>query len=126
MKIYGNMAYFFDTYALIEIINGNKNYIKYNEEIIYTSLLNIAELWQALLRDFNEKIAKELYSKIKPVILEIDEPIIINAVLFRFKSKKNYSLPDCVGYLLALKYKIRFLTGDKEFENMENVQFVKK
>ena len=120
------MAYFFDTYALIEVINGNKNYLKYKDEIIYTSLLNIAELWRALLRDFGEEIARGLYSKIKPVVLEIDEPLIIRAVLFKSKNKKNYSLPDCIGYLLSLKYRVKFLTGDKEFENVENVEFVKK
>ena len=123
------MAFFFDTYALIEIINGNEKYLKYKNEIIYTSLLNVAELWQALLRDFNEAIAKEIYSKMNLAILEIDEKLIINAVSFRFHSKKNkrnFSLPDTVGYLSARKYGIKFLTGDKEFRDFENVEFVKK
>ncbi|MEK6906927.1 MAG: PIN domain-containing protein [Nanoarchaeota archaeon] len=120
------MVYFFDTYALIEIINGNKNYEKYKDQIIYTSLLNIAELWQALLRDFNELTAGKLYSRIKPGLLNLDEELVIKAVLFRFYNKKNYSLPDCIGYLLAKKYNIKFLTGDKEFEVLDNVEFVKK
>ncbi len=120
------MVFFFDTYAIIEIINGNKNYEKYQNEIIYTSLLNIAELWQALLRNFDETNIKGLYSKLNLTILEIDEKLIINSVLFRFHSKRNYSLPDCIGYLLARKYDIKFLTGDKEFKDLENVEFVKK
>ena len=71
------MTYFFDTYALIEIINGNKNYNWYKEEIIYTSILNVAELWQALLKNFDEEIVRRLYSKLKLQLIEIEEQLIL-------------------------------------------------
>jgi uncharacterized protein len=46
---------------------------------------------------------------------------------FRYKNrKKNLSVPDCISYLQAKSLGIKFLTGDKKFENMENVEFVKK
>ena len=38
---------------------------------------------------------------------------------------RNSSIPDAIGYTIAKKYNIRFLTGDKDFEGMENVEFVK-
>jgi hypothetical protein len=35
--------YFFDTYAIIEIIKENKAYSKYSKEPIITSMLNLAD-----------------------------------------------------------------------------------
>lgn len=32
---------------------------------------------------------------------------------------------DCIGYVYAKENGLRFVTGDKEFEGMENVEFVK-
>ena len=34
-------------------------------------------------------------------------------------------MTDCIGYILAKNIGIKFLTGDKEFENLDNVEFVK-
>jgi len=46
---------------------------------------------------------------------------------FRKKNKKrNLSYTDCIGYVYATENDLIFLTGDKEFENLENVEFVKK
>ena len=46
---------------------------------------------------------------------------------FRFNNlKKDISMTDCIGYFLAKSLGIKFLTGDKEFENMKDVEFVKK
>ena len=39
--------------------------------------------------------------------------------------KRNVSMTDCVGYILAKQLGIKFLTGDKEFEHLDNVEFVK-
>jgi len=40
--------------------------------------------------------------------------------------KKDTSITDCISYFMAKNLGIKFLTGDKEFENLENVEFVKK
>ena len=46
---------------------------------------------------------------------------------FKIKNiKRSLSYADCIGYIIALRYGIKFLTGDKEFETLENVEFVKK
>jgi hypothetical protein len=59
-------------------------------------------------------------------LLEITPEIIIEAVQFRHANKKNdFSLQDAVGYKLSLKNNLKFLTGDRQFENMPNVEFVK-
>jgi hypothetical protein len=35
------------------------------------------------------------------------------------------SYVDALGYVIATKMKIKFLTGDNAFEGMENVEYVK-
>jgi len=39
---------------------------------------------------------------------------------------KNISITDCISYIQSKELGIKFLTGDNEFEYMENVEFVKK
>lgn len=41
--------YFFDTYALIEFVEGNNNYERFNGEPVITSLYNIYEFTYYLL-----------------------------------------------------------------------------
>ena len=38
---------------------------------------------------------------------------------------KQRSIPDVMGYIIAKKYNAKFLTGDKEFKDVPNVEFVK-
>ena len=55
------------------------------------------------------------------------KPLTIkNAMKFRLANKKKkLSYADCIGYQLAKEHGLKFLTGDKEFENLPNVEFVK-
>ena len=120
------MKYFFDTYALVEIVRENKNYKKYFDEQIITSSLNLGELYYFLLREFNEKTANFWLDKLKTCFLNADIDVIIKAMAFKFKNKnKKFSFIDCIGYLLAKEHGLIFLTGDKEFENLLNVEFTK-
>jgi predicted nucleic acid-binding protein len=41
------------------------------------------------------------------------------------KEKKNLSYVDALGYIIAGKLGIKFLTGDNAFGGMENVEYVK-
>lgn len=36
------------------------------------------------------------------------------------------SMTDCISYFMAKDLEIKFLTGDKEFENLDYVEFIKK
>ncbi|OGM02548.1 hypothetical protein A3K72_01965 [Candidatus Woesearchaeota archaeon RBG_13_36_6] len=119
-------AFFADTYALIELLGGNQNYKPYLDCILITSRFNLVELYYYLLKDHGKKIADkylELYSKI--VV-----PITLNSIKrgmdFKLKHKKSkLSYADCVGYVIALEFGIKFLTGDNKFEGLANVEFVK-
>ena len=118
-------GYFFDTYALVEIIKNNPGYVKYFDEIITTTRYNLIELYYSLLKDLGEEKAKDGYFKFRDYVVEANDDTIFEAMRIKLKNK-GLSYVDCIGYSYALKHNILFLTGDKEFEKMKNVEFIKK
>ncbi len=118
--------YFFDTYALFEILNNNPKYQKYLDVDFVISTLNLYEFYYNLIKEGNsEEDAKvQLNSFISKEIV-ITEEDIINSSHLKLKNKE-LSIPDCFGYVIAKRLNIRFLTGDKEFKTMDNVEFVTK
>ncbi len=120
------MSYFFDTYAIIEILRKNENYQQFFEEAISTSIMNIGELYYALLRDFNETVAEVWRILLEKNAFLVDLDIIIKAIKFRFANKNmGFSFVDCIGYTLARENNLIFVTGDIAFEHIEHVAFVK-
>jgi len=118
--------YFFDSYAIIEIIKGNENYKKYIHSLVLTTKLNLFEVFYILMRDAGEKEADYFLDKYYKSAIDFDKEVIKRATEFRLQNKKrNLSMTDCIGYILSKKWKIKFLTGDKEFGDMDNVEFVK-
>ncbi|MBI2670903.1 PIN domain-containing protein [Candidatus Woesearchaeota archaeon] len=120
-------TYFYDTYAFFEIIKGNRNYNKFSSGVaIVTTRLNLMELYYGLLVKFNKNIADKYYDELLKYIIDIDDETIKQAMVFRVLHKiKNLSYVDCVGYIIAKQRNIKFLTGDKEFKDLDNIEFVK-
>jgi len=118
-------SFVYDTYAIIEIIRGNENYKDYlNKKIIINSFI-FAEICYVLIRNKYPELDNYL-ERYKKYIVSINPGIIKKAMEFRYVHKnKKMSMVNCVSYFLAKELNIRFLTGDKEFENLENVEFVK-
>lgn len=118
--------FFFDSYALIEIIKGNERYKKYLKENIITTKLNLMEVYYYLLRVEDEDKAEHYYNFYLPATVPVKDDIIKNAMKFKLRySYKNLSYVDCIGYILAIEFNIKFLTGDKEFKSLRNVEYVK-
>ena len=117
---------FFDTYAIIELIKGNKAYANYLD---FTPVINdfvLAELCYCLLKDYGEEKMEEYFKKYSAAALRTSAKSINEAMKFRKQnSRKNLSMVDCIGYTHAKELKIKFLTGDQQFEKMENVEYVK-
>ena len=120
------MTFFHDTYAIIELMQGNPSYKKFQDFKIITTVLNIGEVYAILLRNDGKAKADEWFENFDFELLEILPEDIVEATRFRYiNRKKSISITDSVGYTLSLKHKIKFLTGDKQFEDMQNVEFVK-
>ena len=119
-----NNVFFFDTYAFFEIIKGNPKYNPYLECRIITTIFNMAELNYNLKKEKDKKIVDEYTDKYSKFIVDVPIGDIKRAMDFKMLNK-HLSIPDAIGYTVARKYGVKFLTGDGDFENMENVEFVK-
>jgi predicted nucleic acid-binding protein len=116
-----------DTYILIEIYLGNENFLDYLKKEFVITDLTLAEFIGVLLRDYGEEDANFWFKKLESYSVSANKEILIEAVKFRYKHKKtDISFFDAVGYIFALKNGYRFVTGDKEFKNLINVEFKKK
>ena len=121
-----NNLFFFDSYALMELVKVNPAYTPYQDATIVTTKLNLFEVFYALLKNVGLKKAKEVLEKYWGYIQEYDQEVMENAALYKISNKKQrMSMTDCIGYSLAHQLGVPFLTGDKEFERKENVEFVK-
>ena len=120
--------YFLDTYAIIEILEGNENYKNYvfdKKQVMFT-IFNLMEAHFYFLKNYGKAKANGVYDELKSLVVSVDDSIIkdANAIKFRYL-KSRMSFADCVGYITALRSNIKFVTGDYAFKDMENVEFVK-
>jgi len=116
-----------DTYVLWEIAIGNPKFIHYLEEDFVVNDLILAEFYGIFLREFNEQTANYWILKLKCYSQEVPLHILIKAVKFkRNNPKKKLSFFDASGYMFARENNYTFVTGDKEFEHLQGVEFVKK
>ena len=84
----------------------------------------------ALFRDFGRDEAAKVVSltRGKIEIVPTKDSDYLSASEFRKSTNrtgKKLSLVDALGYSCSRKLGIRFLTGDKEFFEMENVEYIK-
>ena len=116
-----------DTYALMEIYLGNEKFANYlNVEFVINDL-TLAEFYGVLLKEYGEGEAELWLKKLERYSLPVIKEILIEAIKFRYEYKKQkISFFDAVGYIFSLKKGYYFVTGDKEFEGLPNVEFKKK
>jgi predicted nucleic acid-binding protein len=124
------MATFFaDTYAIVELLKGSPAYRQYKTAVLVTTEFNLCEFAYAVTRDFPDT-AEEICSQVRHSMRLShpgDHEYLRAAAIRRTYSqeKRKFSLIDCVGYSVAESLAIPFLTGDREFEDLPNVEYVK-
>lgn len=122
-------AFFADSYAIIEMLKGNKNYQSYQSERLIMTEFNICEVGFAVCREYPANATRVLKTVRKMVVIQEtrDEDYCAGAVTRKLATAKGKKLStiDCVGYSVANRLNIPFLTGDREFSDMDNVQFVR-
>lgn len=115
-----------DTYPLVEIAAGNKNFISLLDQEIIITDITIAEFYYVMLQKYGYSNAAFWYKKLMPYCVSVSKDILVKAVIFRYNNKnKNLSFFDCVGYIYSKENNIKFVTGDKEFKDLNNVEFIK-
>jgi len=117
---------FFDTYALIDFFEENPNYKKFEDYKMITTILNVMELHYYFLRTTKIEKFDQIFNKIKHSLanFSIEDIKKSNDLKLEYK-KRSISYVDCLGYIIAKREGVKFLTGDKEFEDLSNVEFVK-
>lgn len=120
-------AIFLDTYAMFELIKGNPHYVPYRSNFHYvTTTFQLLELYYSLRRDGHpEETAKHYFLRFSDFRVPVEGAVLMEAAEFKLQQKKrNLSYANSVGYAVARHFSIPFLTGDRQFEHMENVRFV--
>lgn len=118
-------TFLYDTYALVELLNKNPNYKEYADKDIIINDFIFAEFCYQLTKG-NEKNKNELLNEVETAMIYPSQETIKKAMEFRYKNKKKkLSMTDCISYFMSKDLGIKFLTGDREFENLDNVEFVK-
>ena len=117
--------YFFDSYAVIELIKGNPKFDRFKSSNAILTKLNLFEVDYFLRRVGTEAATEEeIFDKYSNHVVDFRLETIRDATDLKINNK-SLSMTDCIGYRVAQEYGIKFLTGDKEFEGMPGVEFVK-
>src|SRR3990172_12435497 len=114
---------------MVEYLRGNQNYHKYfSSTTLTTSVLSLIELYFMVLREYGEEIADNAYGAFRQYQAEISEEDIKQGMKLRLRMKLNktdLSYADVLGYVMAERLGVKYLTGDTAFKTLPNVEFIK-
>jgi predicted nucleic acid-binding protein len=85
------------------------------------SVINLGEVWYSIARSYSEETADEKLRQIREMAIEIvdaDWNLTRQAAMFKAKGKIAYA--DCFAAALAKEKEAQLVTGDPEFEPLEN------
>jgi|SRR3989344_7655547 len=121
------MKYFLDTYALIEIAQGNQAYKEYSQAETVTLRDNVAEMYYFFNIRSNKEAADFFFNIFSRIIVEFPVRLIPEAMEFRRKLRptQKFSYIDSFGYTLAVEHEITFITGDRGFKNLKYVKIIR-
>lgn len=118
--------FFYDTYAILAFLEGNNAYqMFFTQHKGITTFGNLLEAYYITLREHGQEKANLVLEFVTPFVVEPEIDDASSSMAFRLRhKKKNLSYVDCLGYSIAKRLNIPFLTGDKAFKSMENVRFI--
>jgi hypothetical protein len=115
----------------VEINYGNPKFSKFITENYVIPDWILGEFYYIWMQKYSEEEADKLIKLLESHTISVSKEIIIKAMKFRHNYKKlnphsNISFFDAIGYIFSKENNYIFVTGDKEFEGLENVEFIKK
>jgi len=121
--------FFYDSYAVIAFTSGHPGYRKYFEEHdgILTKL-NLLEISYKSLENHGSKAASKIIETFSKYLVDFGLGEIADAMRLRLDLKRegrNLSYADALGYSLSRKMGIKFLTGDRAFQSLSGVEYLK-
>lgn len=120
--------YFYDSYAVLAYLSDNPKYRSYFEENDgFLTKLNLIEICYRTLEVHGTRAASHVVNVFAKYVVDFDISDIEGSMKLRLKLKKkgcDISYADALGYYIALKSDVKFLTGDKWFGALDGVEFV--
>ena len=121
------MVILLDTYAMVEIFEGNKKYLVYKGANSATTIFNLFEFYQVVLSKYDKEKADVVFKNYRAIVKEVSDEVLKSAAEFKLEhKKKRFSFTDCIGYKYAESVGAKFLTGDYVFKGFPNVEFVQQ
>lgn len=125
-------VFFYDSYAVLAYISGEKAYATYFADDSQSSgaltKLNLMEVYFRAAKLHGHQAAKQIVDRFSRYLVDFDIDDIAGSMELReelMKKRTGLSYTDALGYYLARKMKIPFLTGDSYFMGLDGVRFVK-
>jgi len=126
------MTVLVDSWSWIEYFHGTesgekvKEVIENIQEKIIVSTINIAEVYNAFLRDYNESFAEISRKTIRhrSYVIEVTEDIAIGSA--KIKHEMKWGLGDSIIYATAKSEWAVVLTGDPHFKGLRDVIYLGK
>lgn len=122
---------FYDSYAVLAYISGEKAFAKYfdgqSSGGVLTKL-NLMEIYFRAAKLHGHEAAREVIDRFSRYLIDFDIDDIAGCMKLReelMKKRIGISYVDALGYYLAKKMRIPFLTGDRQFADLAGVKFVK-
>jgi hypothetical protein len=125
----GKTRYFYDSWAVMAYLSDNPEYracFEENDGVL--TKLNLIEVAYRTMELHGEEAATQIVTLFAKYVIDFGPADIVASTKLRLELKRagrNISYADALGYYLALKNKIKFLTGNREFEGLAGVEFIK-
>jgi len=123
--------FLFDSHALLKFFQKEKGYEKVVhllEEIRkagaakFLNVINLGEIIYSTKRDFGDQKKLEVLANIERLgftILEVPKDLVFQAA--EYKALYSISYADCFALASAIEHKATIVTGDPEFEKVEQL-----
>ena len=117
--------YFYDSWAILEYLNKGRLAAYFRSGRGVTTWLQLMEVFYALLRDGkSESEARDVIAALQPHVIDFSFDDVLGAVGIRtqmVRKQRNLSYVDAIGYYVARKRRLQFLTGDPGFRGLPGV-----
>jgi predicted nucleic acid-binding protein len=117
--------YFYDSWAILEYLATGRLAAYFRSGRGVTTWLQVMEVFYALLRDGKpEPEARDLVAALQPHMINFSFEDVLGAMTIRIemvRKKRNLSYVDAIGYYVARKRRLRFLTVDPGFRGLPGV-----
>ncbi|MDA4113691.1 MAG: PIN domain-containing protein [Thaumarchaeota archaeon] len=119
--------FFYDSYAVLSYLSDDHGYAAYFEKNTgVLTRLNLMEIHYAVLRIHGARAAHEVLEACSALEIDFSLPDVEAAMKLRYELRNlELSYADALGYHISKKEGLKFLTGDRAFAELPNVEFVR-